>query len=113
MSSKRKLASARANGSKSCGPITPEGRLNSALANQRHGLTAQTLTLTNESEAVLIQMQQEYTHQFQPVGPVEMDLVEALAVAKWQERRIWTIQTATLDLRMDSQMSEIEQKYQA
>ena len=111
--SARKLASARANGAKSHGPITTQGRQNSARANFKHGLTANTVSLSNEDQPAFLEMIQEYTDHFQPVGPVETDLIEAMVVAKWQERRMWTIQTATLDHRMDTQQSELDAKCQS
>lgn len=81
-SSQRKTDSARANGAKSRGPVTPEGRQNSALANLRHGFTAQTVCLSNETQPVFVTMMEEYIDHFDPVGPVEADLIEAMAVAK-------------------------------
>ena len=111
-SSLRKLASARANGARSHGPATPEGLHISALNSFVHGLASKTVVLTNESKTQFQQIFEAYIHQFQPVGEVEMDLVEEMTVAKWQQRRGWSIQTATLDHRMDLQDADLKAQFE-
>lgn len=111
-SSLRKIQSARANGAKSHGPVTPEGKQTSALNAIRHALLSKTVVLTNESENRFQQVFQSYIDQFQPFGDIEMDLVEEMAVAKWNQRRGWTIQTATLDHRMDRQDAELKAQFE-
>ncbi len=91
-----KIESARANGAKSHGPVTPEGRQISSLNALRHGLVAQTVVLTNESQNCFQQVFQAYIDHFQPVDDIEVDFVEEMAVAKWHQRRAWAIQTAAL-----------------
>src|SRR5277367_1931997 len=71
MSSQRKLLSARANGAKSQGPNTEEGRRRSSANAIKHGLTAQTLLLPNEDPDEYRQMLDSYLQHFQPVSRIE------------------------------------------
>src|SRR5947207_5059715 len=112
MSSQRRIDASRANGAKSNGPTTPEGQQTSSLNALRHGLTANTVVLTNESKDRFDQVLDSYADHFQPQDEVEMDLVEELAVAKWRQRRAWAIETATLDHELDQQNLESDEKWQ-
>jgi hypothetical protein len=56
-------------------------------------------------------MHESYIQTFQPANTVEMDLIDQMAAAQWRLRRIWFMQTAALDLKMDQQEAEIKQKF--
>jgi hypothetical protein len=43
--------------------------------------------------------------------PTENDLVEEIAVAKWQEQRCWTLITALVDITMDRMEQEIAAEF--
>lgn len=106
-------AAARANGAKSRGPVTPEGKAISSQNAIRHGLAANSLVLTSESEPRFREMLAAYTDKFQPQDAVECDLVEQMASAQWRLQRMWSTETALFDLTMDRQAAELEQQFEA
>jgi len=92
MPSLLKSESSRANGAKSSGPKTDAGRQRSSQNAIKHGFTAQTIVLPNEDAAEYDQFLSTYLQHFQPDGPVELDLVHAMAAAKWRLRRLALIE---------------------
>ncbi len=103
MSSLRRIAASRANGALSCGPKSPETRRISAANSLRHGLTAKTVLLANESHERFQQALDAYLLRLQPRDQVEADLIEEIVVAKWRQRRLWGMETASLNLEMERQ----------
>jgi len=91
-----RAAAARANGAKSRGPITPEGRARSSQNALSHGLTSQLsgqlsareVTLHGEDPAAFDQFRASYLDRFQPADQPELDLVESMALSRWRLRRI-------------------------
>ena len=112
MSSRRRIQASRANGRLSRGPITPEGKAISAQNARTHQLTSASVVLTNEERAILDKMVTAYSAHFAPENPLDWDLVEELAVAKWRQRRLWAVETAAIDLEIDRQDKDLNQKFQ-
>src|SRR5450755_821037 len=87
-----RAAAARANGAKSKGPVTPEGKSISSQNSLRHGLTSQLsareVTLHGEDPAAFDQFRASYIDRFQPADQPEHDLVESMALSRWRLRRI-------------------------
>ena len=100
MSKLSKAESARINGAKSRGPVTPEGKARSSKNALRHGLAAESLPLTNESRERFAAMLADYVEVFEPANAVEEDLVEDMVDARWRKRRAVGIYNAALDLQM-------------
>jgi hypothetical protein len=101
MSSQTKIDSARANGAKSRGPKTEEGRKKSSRNAVKHGLYSASVVLSTEPRKQYNEMLDAYLLQFQPEGPVELDLVEEMVAAKWRQRRLRAIETQLLEDEMD------------
>jgi len=97
MSSNLKAESARANGAKSHGPITPEGKAISSQNALRHGLTANFNVLPNESQDDFQTLLDGYIDRFDPADPVEMDLVQTMAITRWRLRRIGNLESGMLE----------------
>jgi len=103
MSTQRKIDSARANGAKSHGPITEEGRKTSSMNALKHGLTARTVVLSNENGDEYDGLLDSYVQDLQPNGPVEMDLVLEMVNAKWRQRRFHNVETEMFERQMFEQ----------
>ena len=108
-----KSESARINGAKSRGPKTARGRAFSSQNAISHGLTARTLVLTNEKLDEFQELLNSFVDFLQPGNPVEVDLGADMVSARWRLRRICSYQSALLDLEMDTQAPEFEEKFEA
>jgi hypothetical protein len=111
MSSQLKSDTARANGAKSNGPVTPEGRATSSRNSLRHGFTAGSVVLPTESQEDFQALLDSYADQFDPQGGVEMDLVQTMAAARWRLRRICSIETTLLDKEMTRNAKDIRREF--
>ena len=111
MSSQRRIAASRANGAKSHGPVTPEGRARSDMAAVTHGLTARRVLLDSESGDNLQALRDLYLAHFQPRNPFEADLVEQLVAARWRLDRVWSMETALLEVEIGRREPEIEKEF--
>jgi hypothetical protein len=106
------IAASRANGSKSQGPKTEEGKQRSSSNALKHGLSAKTLCLNTENPSALEELRERYIRELQPEGQIELDLVEEIVAARWRMRRLWTLETAMLDLETDRQAVGIKQIFE-
>jgi hypothetical protein len=106
MSSELKSQTARTNGAKSRGPVTPEGKARSSANSRRHGLTASVL-IDGESDEHFQLLLADFMDQFQPQTGVETDLVEVMAIARWRLRRLLGIETNLFELEMVSRRKQI------
>ncbi len=111
MSSKRKLDSARANGKKSHGPVTEQGRKHSSMNALKYGLCAQTVVLPNESEDEYAVLLDSYIQDLQPSSSVEMDLITDMVNAKWRQRRLYNVETDLYRQEMDKHKEAIEKSH--
>ena len=111
MPSDRKIQSARANGAKSRGPITPEGRAKSSRNAVTHGLTANAIVMYTESEPKFNQIRESYLARFEPQDQVELDLVDQMVAARWRLERIWTIESAVIEIKMRTQEPQVERDF--
>jgi hypothetical protein len=104
-------AAARANGAKSKGPTTEDGKARSALNAVRHGLLAGSLILRTESQPKFLAILNGYLDEYQPEGQTENNLVEDIAAAQWMKERCWVLTTALLDITMDQMEQEIAEGF--
>jgi len=103
MSTERQQNASRANGSKSRGPVTPEGKLASSRNAITHGLLSGTIVLECESTDRFLSLVAVLHEEFQPQTPFEKTLIENMAVARWRQMRIWGLEKAGMDHEMRRQ----------
>src|SRR5205823_3127612 len=112
----KRSQAARANGAKSRGPITPEGKAVSSQNATTHGLLAGTVCLTAESSAAFQEDIAQYFERLQPADNIEKDLVEDMFSASWRLRRAWSIEKSMFDRAMglktdDTQFARLESAF--
>jgi hypothetical protein len=107
MVSNLKSETARANGAKSRGPTTAEGKEKSSRNAIKHGLTAGTRNILLDCEDP-----DEFEEAFnkllgihQPATPAENDIVEEMVAARWRIRRMWTIETNLFNVEILTQQA--------
>lgn len=110
-SSARRIAASRANGAKSQGPKTPEGKAISSQNARKHSLTAARIVLTDEDWEDFVRSRDGYLCRFQPIDQVELDCVEDMVVCRWMQKRFWTLHSASIDDEVEEQKPEIERIY--
>src|SRR5580698_7217808 len=103
MSTERQQNASRANGSKSHGPVTPEGKLASSRNAITHGMLSSTIVLKGESTDRFLGLLTDLFEEFQPQTPFEESLIENMAVARWRQLRIWGMEKASMDHEMRRQ----------
>ena len=103
----------RANGAKSHGPVTEEGRKKSSMNALKHGLTARTVLFSNDNHAEYDTLLESYIQSLQPIDPFEMDLVVEMVNTKWQQRRVQKFETELFDREMDEQKEKLDESYES
>ena len=106
MVSQLKSETSRINGAKSRGPKTARGRANSSMNAIKHGLTAKTLILQNESKDLFLEMFNGYFDLVRPANQIEINATSDIVAARWRLSRVWAYQTAVLDLEIDTQAAQ-------
>jgi hypothetical protein len=98
--SKAQKAASRANGAKSRGPKTAQGKQRSARNNLKHGLRSKSIesTVTLGDREHYNELRQSYLDEYRPSGPTECTLVDYIIYAAWQIYRIRELElNASLD----------------
>jgi hypothetical protein len=97
MRTPKQTEASRANGAKSKGPITPQGKCNSSRNSTRHGLLAETVVLEAELASRFLELLDSLIEEHQPRTPTEAMLVDTIAAARWRQDRIWGMQKVAFD----------------
>jgi hypothetical protein len=103
MSTERQQQASRADGRKSRGPTTTEGKLASSRNAITHGMLSATIVLKGESTDRFLGLLAALLEEFQPQTPFEESLIENMAVARWRQMRIWGMEKAGMEHEMRRQ----------
>jgi hypothetical protein len=102
ITSEKKIAAARANGARSRGPVTPEGKARSSRNALRHGLRSQMVGLPTESSEALHPLLDSYLRRLAPRSRTEQAIVGKLVLAESRHRRALMLEKEILDSAMSS-----------
>ncbi len=97
MRTERQIQASRANGARSRGPVTAEGKLNSSRNSVKHGLLAETVVLETERSDRFLEILAEVEDELQPETSIEHTLVQKMAVARWRQLRLWGMEKSAMD----------------
>jgi hypothetical protein len=88
MNTSSRSAINRANAQHSTGPKSAEGKKASSMNALRHGLTGEIVVMPNEDLTAYELHVKSFTDDLQPVGAIEVNLVQALADTSWRLNRV-------------------------
>ena len=108
MSSDKRIEASRANGKKSRGPVTPEGKRISSRNAERHGLLSKSIVMEGEDAERFNAKLARFISEHLPQTESELVLVETMAVAKWRQERIWDMETARVSEEIRTQAANPE-----
>ena len=111
MSSLSKSDAARANGAKSRGPITQEGKAKSSQNAVKHGLTATFTVLPCESKEDFEAVLQAHRSHHQPATQLEEELVRSLAIARWRLARVAAIEGQLFENELSRAEEELNEEF--
>src|SRR4051794_16194800 len=98
--SNRQLEANRKNAAKSTGPKTIAGKAVSSQNAITYGFTACAVVLSTEDGGLFRKLREELHAQLRPVGPVENDLVNEIAAARWRQRRCTILDSSLLQVKL-------------
>jgi hypothetical protein len=101
----------RINGGKSHGPKTEGGRRAASLNAVKHGLSAETVVLPNESQEEYQAELHDYLQHFAPANKPETDLVLQLASAQWRLARYTAVEMSLFDIQMEKSRKYIDKEW--
>jgi hypothetical protein len=93
MTTAKQRTANRHNAHKSTGPKTAVGKAVVSLNAMQHGLLSRHVLLPDEDEAALVELGKRFRTHLQPVGELEVLLVDRMVTATWRLRRVVAIET--------------------
>ena len=101
MRTEKQIAASRANGAKSKGPATEQGKAKSSQNATKHGLFSSTIVLKTESKAGWDDHCRGLLDRYDPEDQVERHTVYELAATMWRRERAEMIEAQILQMEID------------
>jgi hypothetical protein len=101
--SEAQMAAFRANGARSHGPATKEGKAKCGQSNARHGLPFDTILDTGESADEFDRLLNGQIRELEPQTEGELMMIEEMVVCKWNQMRIWAMNAVGTSGEIDAQ----------
>ena len=99
------IAASRANGAKSKGPVTEEGKARAAKNAYRHGLLADLTVMETERTEAFMKLSSYLLETFQPADEHECNLVDTMMIAIWRRTRALGMETAGLSVIIKKELT--------
>ncbi len=96
MTTRKQNEANRRNARSSTGPQTRAGKAASKLNALKHGLRAEEFVVRGEDPADFARLLENLINEFQPLGPLEEQLVERVAACMWRLRRLYRLEAGIL-----------------
>jgi hypothetical protein len=88
MRSLKQIEASRANGARSRGPITAQGKRNSSRNSTRHGFSAPDPSLDQNPPDAFIEFRASFMASLRPRNVAEAQLIHTMAVARWRKLQV-------------------------
>ncbi len=111
--SRRAQRASRANGAKSRGPLTPEGKAPSCQSALKHGLSAEEDVLSIESQQDYAKIGNDLLRRYNPVDEIEMECIRVMVSCIWRRKRARQVALGAFELELDRQRPLIEQQFES
>jgi hypothetical protein len=106
MRTAKQIAASRANGQKSRGPTTPEGKAKSRYNALKHGIHAESQVMFDETAEDLAELAAELHGQYSPADSTERFLVDSLISNEWRLRRLRRVEADLWQTGVDAYLTE-------
>jgi hypothetical protein len=104
----KQIAGNRRNAQKSTGPKTQAGKAIVRLNAMKHGLLSREVLLPDEDESILVELGKRLRAHLQPVGELEVLLVDRIVIATWRLRRLMQVEVGIFERESHDTFKEQE-----
>ncbi len=113
MRTELQAAASRANGARSRGPVTGEGKAAAARNAFRHGLYSRDyVLLATEDSGAFDRLRSEILAYYAPGNIVETQIVREMALTQWRRMRAEVLEASLIDIAMDRMAPALDKDFE-